>query len=44
VKKYKPEASQKEVVLIGRIVTVLGAAIAILLTLAINSIKGLITV
>ncbi len=41
VKKYKPEASQKEVVLIGRIVTVLGAAIAILLTLAINSIKGL---
>ena len=41
VKKYKPDASQKEVVTIGRVVTVIGAAIAILLTLAINSIKGL---
>lgn len=41
VKKYKPEATQKEIVGIGRMVTVLGAAIAIVLTLAINSIKGL---
>lgn len=41
VKKYKPEATQKEIVRIGRIVTVLGAAIAIFLTLAINNIKGL---
>ena len=41
VKKFKPEASQKQVVKIGRIVTVLGAIIAIFITLAINSIKGL---
>jgi SSS family solute:Na+ symporter len=41
VKKYKPEATQKEIVRIGRIATVLGAAIAIFLTLAIDSIKGL---
>ncbi|WP_423128272.1 sodium:solute symporter [Gaoshiqia sp. Z1-71] len=41
VKKYKPQASQKQVVSIGRMVTVLGAAVSIVLTLAINSIKGL---
>lgn len=41
VKKYKPGASQKEIVKIGRIVTVLGASAAIVLTLAIDSIKGL---
>ena len=41
VKKYKPEAKPKEIVRIGRIVTVFGAVIAIFLTLAINSIKGL---
>ncbi len=41
VKKYKPDASQKQVVTIGRMVTVAGAIVAILLTLAINSIKGL---
>lgn len=41
IKKFKPEASQKEIVKIGRLATVIGAAIAIFLTLAINSIKGL---
>ncbi|WP_167607119.1 sodium:solute symporter [Maribellus sediminis] len=41
VKKYKPEATQKQIIAIGRIVTVLGAALAILMTLAIDSIKGL---
>jgi len=41
VKKYKPEAKPKEIVRIGRIVTVLGAVIAIILTLGINSIRGL---
>lgn len=41
VKKYKPEATQKQVVAIGRVVTVLGAITAIFITLAIDSIKGL---
>lgn len=41
VKKFRPEASQRQVVKIGRIVTVFGAIIAIFITLAINSIKGL---
>jgi SSS family solute:Na+ symporter len=41
VKKYKPDATQKEVVKIGRIVTIVGAVIAIVLTLAIDSIKGI---
>lgn len=41
VKRHKPEASQKQIVLIGRIVTVVGALVAILMTLAIDSIKGL---
>lgn len=41
VKKFKPQATQKEIVHIGRMVTVLGAGIAVVLTLAINSIKGL---
>ncbi|MBN1187781.1 MAG: sodium/solute symporter [Bacteroidales bacterium] len=41
VKKYKPEASQKEIIKIGRIVTIIGAGTAIFLTLAIDLIKGL---
>ncbi len=41
VKNYRPEASQKEIVKLGRIVTVMGASIAIVMTLAIDSIKGL---
>ncbi|WP_159517048.1 sodium:solute symporter [Sunxiuqinia indica] len=41
VKNYKPQATQKEIVSIGRIVTVLGAFIAVFLAVAIDSIKGL---
>ncbi len=41
VKKYKPEATGKQIIAIGRIVTLVGAAIAIVLTLAIDSIRGL---
>lgn len=41
VKKHKPEATQQEIVRIGRIVTIVGAATAIVMTLAIESIKGL---
>ena len=41
VKKFRPDASQKQIVSVGRIVTFVGAIIAILLTLAIDSIKGL---
>ena len=41
VKKYKPNATQKEIVTIGRIVTVLGATIAVFMAVAIDSIKGL---
>ena len=37
----KPEATRNQIVTTGRIVTVVGAFIAILITLAINSIKGL---
>jgi SSS family solute:Na+ symporter len=41
VKKFKPDATQTEIIKVGRIVTVLGALLAVFLTLAINSIKGL---
>lgn len=39
--KYKPQATTREIVKIGRIVIMVGAAVAIVLTLAIDSIKGL---
>jgi SSS family solute:Na+ symporter len=41
IKKYKPDATQKEIISIGRIVTLIGAVLAIFLTLAIDSIRGL---
>lgn len=41
VKKFNPEASQQRINHIGRIVTVVGSVIAIALTVAIDSIKGL---
>lgn len=41
VKKHNPKATSREVVRVGRIVTFVGAAIAIILTLAIDSIKGI---
>ena len=41
LKRYRPEASQHHINFVGRLVTVCGAAIAIVLTVAIDSIKGL---
>jgi SSS family solute:Na+ symporter len=41
VKKYKPEATQRETIRTGRIVAIAGAVIAILFSLAIDSIRGL---
>ena len=41
VKKFNPNASQRRINYVGRIVTVIGAAVAILLTVAIDSIKDL---
>jgi solute:Na+ symporter, SSS family len=41
IKKYRPGANQRTINHIGRIVMVIGAAIAIFLALAIDSIKGL---
>ncbi|MFO7657031.1 MAG: sodium:solute symporter [Bacteroidales bacterium] len=41
VKKFKPDASQQDIIKTGRVVTLVGAIIAIFLTLAIDSIKGL---
>jgi SSS family solute:Na+ symporter len=41
VKKYKPEASQTEIIRTGRFVTVTGAILSVILALAIDSIEGL---
>jgi SSS family solute:Na+ symporter len=41
VKRFHPDASQRRINYVGRIVTVCGALIAIVLTVAIDSIKGL---
>ena len=41
VKKIRPDASQRRINYVGRLVTVAGALIAIALTVAIDSIKGL---
>jgi SSS family solute:Na+ symporter len=41
VKKYRPQATHKEIVKIGRFVTLIGAMLAIALTIGISSIKGL---
>ncbi len=41
IKNQKPQATQKEINRIGRIVMIVGAMVAVLLALAINSIKGL---
>ena len=41
VKNYRPAATQREIIRIGRIVTLTGAVIAVFITLAIDSIKGL---
>ncbi len=41
LKKYKPNASNKEIIRIGQVVTVIGAIISVVITIAIDSIKGL---
>lgn len=41
VKHFKPDASQQHINHVGRIVTIAGSVIAIILTVAIDSIKGL---
>lgn len=41
VKKFRPQAQCSEIVRVGRLITIAGAVISILLTLAIDSIKGL---
>jgi SSS family solute:Na+ symporter len=41
VRKYKPAACNKDVVRIGRLVTLFGAIVAIALTLAIDNIRGI---
>ncbi|MBQ9678459.1 MAG: sodium:solute symporter [Prevotella sp.] len=41
VKNFKPGAPQWEINMVGRLVTLIGAALAIVLTIAIDAIKGL---
>jgi alpha-L-rhamnosidase len=41
IKKYRPGATNSEIIRIGRIITVAGAIISVLITLAIDNIKGL---
>jgi SSS family solute:Na+ symporter len=41
VKKYKPQATNKEIIRMGRIVVVIGCVFAVLVALAIDNIKGL---
>jgi SSS family transporter len=41
IKKYRPEATNSEIIRIGRIITVAGAFVSVLMALAIDNIKGL---
>ena len=41
VKKFRPLASQKEIIRTGHVVTMAGALISVIITIAIDSIKGL---
>ncbi|NDW12235.1 Na+/glucose cotransporter [Bacteroides sp. 214] len=41
VKRMNPEASQQQIVKMGRVITVVGSVVSILITIAIDSIKGL---
>ena len=41
VKKIRPQAKQKEIIRVGQVVTVVGALISVIITIAIDSIKGL---
>ncbi len=41
VKKFNPKADTKEIVRIGQIVTIIGALVSIIITIAIDNIKGM---
>jgi len=41
IRKYRPDATNKEIIRIGRVITVAGAIVSVLITLAIDNIKGL---
>jgi len=41
IKKYKPHAGNQEIIRMGRLITVAGAIVSILVTMAIDQIKGL---
>ncbi|WP_455585389.1 sodium:solute symporter [Bacteroides sp.] len=41
VKNFNPEVSQKKIIRTGQVVTVLGALLSVIITIAIDSIKGL---
>ena len=41
VKKIRPQAKQKEIIRVGQVVTVAGALISVIITIAIDSIHGL---
>lgn len=41
VKKFKPQATTKEIVRIGQIVTIIGALVSIIITIAVDNIKGM---
>jgi len=41
IRKYRPGASNREIIRIGRVITIAGAVISVLMALAIDNIKGL---
>lgn len=41
VKKFKPEASTREIIKVGQVVTVIGALVSIIITIAVDNIKGM---
>lgn len=41
IKKYRPQATNRDIIRIGRFITVAGAIVSVLVTLAIDNIKGL---
>lgn len=41
IKKYKPQATNGEIIRIGRMITIVSAVVSVLVTLAIDNIKGL---
>ncbi len=41
IKNYRPEATNREIIRIGRVITIAGAIVSVLMALAIDNIKGL---